>query len=519
MTKQYFPRVLVIILMMAFIMIGVDAVNGNAKDQKILSSDASGSFRARILYFIDDPVKTARPDESYRYIDDGLLVVVKGKIAAVDEYNILKDQLVELAGTSEINSEYKNDLIMPGFIDSHIHYPQTEIIGSYGQQLLEWLTLYTFPTERQFEKYEHAHKISKMFLKELLRNGTTTALVLGTVHPQSVDALFNEALKLNMRLIAGKVMMDRNAPDYLLDTAQTSYEQSKELMEKWHGRGRLLYAITPRFAPTSTPGQLIMASKLAKEYPTAYVHTHLSENLAECEWVKSLFPDSKNYLDVYHKFNLTGNRSIFAHGIHLSDAEFQMLHDTGSAVIFCPTSNLFLGSGLFKLRDAKKKGREIKLGMGTDVGGGSTFNMLQTLNEAYKVVLLQQNEMPVKIPLSVFEGLYQATLGGALVLGLEDKIGTFRPGNEADFIVLAFAETELQNLRIDSINARIDRREISPAQGFAEKLFVVMTLGDDRNIKATYLEGKLVHRRNNNGYINVSDISAIKNDAEAFLYK
>jgi guanine deaminase len=495
---------------MVVLMIGLNISNGSTKDQQASPKGSFGAYRAQILYFMDDPTKTSRPEDAYRYIEDGMLIVANGKIAAVGDYRDLKDKVKDLTGSSTVYAEYKDDLIMPGFIDSHIHYPQTELIASYGEQLLEWLTMYTFPTERQFASYEHASKISKAFLKELLRNGTTTALVLGTVHKESVDALFEAALKVNMRLIAGKVMMDRNAPDYLLDTAASSYEESRQLIEKWHGRGRLLYAVTPRFAPTSTLEQLKVAAKLKHEYPTTYIHTHLSENLAECEWVKSLYPDSKNYLDVYHGFGLTGNRSIFAHGVHLSDEEFQMLHDTGSAVIFCPTSNLFLGSGLFKMRDAKKKGREVKVGMGTDVGGGSTFNMLQTLNEAYKVVLLQQNGMITKVPLSVFEGLYQGTLGSARSLGLDDKVGTFKAGTEADFIVLSFAETDLQALRMNRVNTRVAGGEISSGQGFAEKLFVLMTLGDDRNIKATYLEGRPVHQRQNKGYTNKHDMSAVE---------
>jgi guanine deaminase len=250
---------------MVVLMIGLNNSNGSAKDQRVSPKGSFGAYRAQILYFIDDPVKTSRPEEAYRYVEDGMLIIADGKVAAVGAYGDLKDKVKDLTGSNTVYTEYKNDLIMPGFIDSHIHYPQTELIASYGEQLLEWLTMYTFPTEKQFASYEHAIKVSKAFLKELLRNGTTSALVLGTVHKVSVDALFEVALKVNMRLIAGKVMMDRNAPDYLLDTPASSYEESRQLIEKWHGRGRLLYAVTPRFAPTSTPEQLKFAAKLKKE--------------------------------------------------------------------------------------------------------------------------------------------------------------------------------------------------------------------------------------------------------------
>jgi len=489
---------------------GCSVTSGNLRQEPFPSvSEASGAYRAQILYFVDDPTMTSRSEDAYRYIQDGLLVVKNGKIVAVDSYQNLKDKVPDLIGSDRISAEYRNNLIMPGFIDTHIHYPQTEMIASYGEQLLQWLKTYTFPTEKQYENHDHALAISRVFLKELLRNGTTTALVFGTVHKQSVDALFEEALRINMRLIAGKVMMDRNAPGYLTDTPLSSYEDSKTLINTWHGRGRLLYAVTPRFAPTSTPEQLGMAEKLKGEYPSVYLHTHLSENPSEIEWVKSLFPKNENYLDVYHAFHLTGSHSIFAHGIHLSEKEFQVLHDTGSAVAFCPTSNLFLGSGLFKMREAKKKGREIKVGMGTDVGAGTSFNMLTTLNEAYKVVLLEQSGMESKIPLSAFEGFYQATLGGARALELADRIGTFSAGTEADFVVLTWADSELQSLRMNGVDKRAALGEISNIQALGEKLFVLMTLGDDRNIRATFVAGQLAHQRRNAGYTNAADFSAI----------
>lgn len=484
--------------------------SAEAISEKELGVSKNRAYRASILYFLSDPALTSAVQNSYRYYPDGLLVVKDGRILAVGSYAELYDQAERLLGSNRIDDSFRNDLIIPGFIDTHIHYPQTEMIASYGQQLLEWLSTYTFPTESLFKNKAHATKVSKDFLQELLRNGTTTALVFGTVHKQSVDALFEEALKINMRLIAGKVMMDRNAPPYLLDTPQSSFDDSKELIKRWHGQNRLLYAVTPRFAPTSTREQLSMAQKLLTKFPGVYMHTHLSENLSEIEWVKELFPESKNYLDVYHSFGLTTDRSVFAHGIHLSESEFQILHDTDSAVAFCPTSNLFLGSGLFKMRQAKRADRDIRIGIGTDVGAGTSFNMLETLNEAYKVVLLEQNGKPEKIPFSPFEAFYQATLGSAKALHLEDKIGTFKYGSEADFMVISLSDTDLQKLRMKKTDERLEHHFLNEEQALADKLFVLMTTGDDRNIKATFVDGRLVHMRNNKSYTNSKDLSAIE---------
>ncbi|MCP4131096.1 MAG: guanine deaminase [bacterium] len=427
------------------------------------------AFRASILDFKSDPSLASKMEDAYRYYEDGLLITKNGKVVKVGPYS----QLIKSESNIGTVKDYRGKLIMPGFIDTHVHYPQTEMIAAYGAQLLEWLNTYTFPTEKQYKDKTHSSKMSKIFLQELFRNGTTTALVFATVHPESVDALFEHAQKINMRVIAGKVMMDRNAPDYLLDTAETSYNDTKALIKKWHKKDRLLYAITPRFAPTSTPEQLEMAKKLKKEFPDTYVHTHLSENTNEIKWVMSLFPKRKNYLDIYDHYELTSSRSVFAHCIHLSDGEFDVLNKTGSAIAFCPTSNLFLGSGLFMLSKAKAKG--VKVGLGSDVGAGTTLSTFMTLNEAYKVIQLQNQK------LSAFEGFYLATLGGAKSLELADKIGNFDSGKEADFIVIDFAVTPLQKLRM------------STAKNLAEKLFAIMIIGDDRNIEATYINGKLVY--------------------------
>lgn len=429
------------------------------------------AIRASIMDIARVVDKPEDVEQNVRFIEDGLMLVDNGRIEWVGEWSEGKDKI---PSTVRIRS-YPGKIVMPGFVDTHIHYPQAEMVGAYGEQLLEWLNNYTFPTEARYKDKDYSREMSTFFIKQLLRNGTTTALVFGTVHPESVDALFEEAEKINMRMIAGKVMMDRNAPEYLLDTPEIGYNQTKELIERWHKRGRLLYAITPRFAPTSSPEQLAIAGRLKEEYPDTYVHTHLCENQNEIAWVKELFPEQDGYLDVYHHHGLTGSKSVFAHCVHLEDDEWDCLHKTDSAVAFCPTSNLYLGSGLFKLQEAWK--RKVKVGMGTDIGAGTTFNMLQTLNEAYKIMQLQQHR------LSAFEAFYLATLGGANSLSLDHLIGNFEVGKEADFVIIDPCSTPLQQLRYDS------------SRNLSDKLFMLMTLGDDRSIYRTYVDGRLVYER------------------------
>jgi guanine deaminase len=428
------------------------------------------AYRAAIVHSIDDPAEVGI-EASYEYFADGLMIVENGHISALGP----ADQLLATLPAGMEIEHYPNALITPGFIDTHIHFPQTGMVGSYGEQLLDWLNNYTFPCESQFGDKAHADEVAQLFLKELLRNGTTTALVFASVHPQSVNSLFEAAEQLDLRLIAGKVMMDRNAPEYLTDTAETSYSESKALIERWHGKGRLHYAVTPRFAPTSSEQQLTLAGQLLQEYPDVYMQTHISENLKEIEWVKALFPERKHYLDVYDHYQLLGERSVLAHGVHLCDEECQRLAETGSAIAFCPTSNLFLGSGLFNLPQAERF--KVNVGLGTDVGGGTSFSLLQTLNEAYKVMQLQGEK------LNPFKSLYLATLGGARALRLEDRIGNLKVGTEADFVVLDYAATPLLSYRLKQ------------AKSVEEELFVLMTLGDDRAVARTYAAGKLVHQR------------------------
>src|SRR5690625_1406937 len=433
-------------------------------------------FRASILHFLDDPIKTTSISKSYNYWEDGLLVVKDGKIHEVGDYASL---ISDYKGF-EI-SVYSGKLIMPGFLDTHIHFPQTEMIASYGAELLDWLNTYTFPTEQNFGNKKYARKIPQFFFRQLLLQGTTTALVFGSVHKESVEAFFEEAQKQNLRMIAGKVMMDRNAPEYLLDTPESSYTDSKELIKKWHGKDRLLYAVTPRFAPTSSKEQLAKAKQLLEEYPDVYLHTHLSENREELAWVGELFPESDNYLDVYDRAGLLHPKSVFAHSIYLSDSEWATLHAKDCSVAFCPTSNLFLGSGLFNIQAAQK--HDVRVGMGTDVGAGTSFSILETLQEAYKVNQLRKafpEEGYEHEPLSALKAFYLATLGGAKALHLDGAIGNFEKGKEADFVVLDLASSELLAFRL------------AQCKTLEEKLFVIQMLANDRTVAQTYILGQPV---------------------------
>ncbi len=431
------------------------------------------AHRGEILHFMDDPRHgaTGSQDAPEQYLEDGLLVIEEGHVA---QCGPARDLIPGLPDSVSVYS-HSNALIVPGFIDTHIHYAQVNVIASYGTQLIDWLHNHTFPVESGFGDKQSFLSTAEFFIDELLRNGTTTALVFGTVHPQSVEAFFDVAGARNLRMICGKVMMDRNAPDELLDTAQSSYEQSRQLIKRWHGKGRLGYAVTPRFAATSTGEQLALAGQLLKENGSVHLHTHLSENQAECRWVRDLFPDRIDYLDVYEHYGLLGKRSVFAHGIHLSDREWSCLGESESSLSFCPTSNLFIGSGLFNLKSADKYG--VPVGLGTDVGGGDSFSILRTINEAYKVQQLQQAN------LSPLRSLYLATLGGARVLNLEQRIGNFEKGKEADFIVLDYRATPLLE------------RKLASCRSLTDRLFAIQMLGDDRAIRETWIMGVKQHSR------------------------
>lgn len=435
------------------------------------------AIRGPILDFVADPFY-ASDLESVRYIPDGLLVLEGGKVKALGDYQTLKPTYAGVKITT-----YAEHLIVPGFIDLHTHYPQTEMIGSYGAQLMEWLEQYTFPTEAQFKDSSHARRIAAFFLDQLLHHGTTTALVLTTIFPVSVEVLFEEAEKRQMRIIAGQVLMSRNAPDYLLNDPVTAYQQTRDQIQRWHGKGRALYAITPRFAITSTPEELQLAGQLKQEFPDVYVHTHMSENLKEIEYTAALFPDCQDYLHVYEQFGLVGERSVFAHCIHLDDSAFTRLSQAGAAIAFCPTSNLFLGSGLFKLQSAKSATTPVMVGLATDVGAGTSFSMLQTMADAYKVMQLQGES------LSVLKALYLATTGAAKALAIDHLVGNFDPGKEADFVVLDLQATPLMALRNPQPRAET-------LADLSEKAFAMMILGDERAIAATYVAGNLLYAAN-----------------------
>ena len=424
-------------------------------------------YRGELLHFLADPAKVAL-EESYQYLEDGLMILKDGLIEKIGDAK----KLLPTLDTSIEVTHYENGLIMPGFIDTHVHYPQTEMIASYGEQLLEWLENYTFPFEKQFSDFEHGKSVAEFFLTQLLEAGTTTALVFGTVHKESVEAFFTVAQQKKLRMICGKVLMDQNCPKDLSDTVESGYQDSKALIEKWHKTDRLQYAITPRFAPTCSTEQLNKAGQLLSENPSVYLHTHLSENKNEIAWVKDLFPASDGYLDVYDKSKLLGRRSVFAHGVHLHDSECQRLGETNSAIAFCPSSNLFLGSGLFNLKQAQAF--DVNVGLGSDIGAGTTFSMLSTINEGYKTQQLRNDK------LSPFQSFYLATLGGAVSLDLEGTIGNFSKGAEADFIVLDYHATPL-----------MDRR-MRHCKNLSEKLFILSMLGDERHIKATHIMGERV---------------------------
>ncbi len=427
------------------------------------------AFRASVFDFNDDPF--ASSGKCYRYFEDGLLIVENGLVSHCGDYATLKKILPE---NCEV-VDYSGYLVMPGFIDTHLHYPQTDVIASHGAQLLDWLERYTFPAEEKFSDINIAQETADFFVQELLRNGTTTAMVFATSHPPSVDAVFNAALSKNMRLISGKVMMDRHAPDYLCDTAQSSYDDSLALINKWHQKDRLLYAVTPRFAPTSSEQQLKIAQQLVNEFPDVYLQSHVAENPGEVEWVSKLFPWSRSYLDVYEHFGLLGNRSVYAHCIYLDDKDRESLSRSGTAVSFCPTSNLFLGSGLFDMKSALEQ--DLRLSVGTDVGGGTSFSLLKTLHEGYKVNQMKGFNM------SPFQAFYMVTLGAAKALYLDDKLGNFETGKEADFIVIDKNATPLM------------QRRMKHAENLQDELFALMILGDDRNIKAAHVMGECSYEK------------------------
>jgi len=424
----------------------------------------SRAIRGRLLSFVRAP-QGAGDAESYRYIDDGIILVKDGRIEAAGR----ADELTARIPAGMPVEHHADALILPGFIDPHIHFPQTQVIASYGAQLLEWLEKYTFVEEQKFADPAHAARNAEFFLDELARNGTTTAVAYCTAHPVSAEALFTAAHKRNIGMIAGNSVMNRNAPPGLLAPASTAISDSRDLIRRWHGTGRQRYAVTPRFAITSTDEQLAELGALLKEFPTVLMQTHLDENLNEIATIKRLFPNDPSYTAVYDRFGLLGPRSLMGHCIHLEDTEVALLRDTKSVAVFCPTSNLFIGSGLFDYERLNAAG--VRIALATDVGGGTSYSMLRTAAEAYKVMQLQGQNLPA---LAAFDLM---TRRNAAALGLENEIGTLAKGSFADLVVLDARATP----------AMAHRMEV--ARTLEEELFVLMTLGDDRAVRQTYIAG------------------------------
>ena len=424
-------------------------------------------LRGRTLSFLRWP-ESAEDHAAYAYEEDGGVLIRDGRIAATGPFA----EVVQQAGEGAKTIDHRPNLILPGFIDCHAHMPQMQVIASFGTELLDWLNNYTFPEETKFRDAQHGRRIARLFLDEMLRQGTTSVVAYCSVHRESAEAFFAEAHERNMLTVAGKVMMDRNAPEALTDTPQLGYDDSKALIAEWHGKGRQHYAITPRFAITSSPEQMEMAGALMREHPDLHMQTHLSENHAEIALTQELFPWSKDYTEVYAHYGLLGERALFGHCIHLSEREADALSESGSVAVFCPTSNLFLGSGLFDYQRYRRRQKPLRIATATDVGGGTNYSMLRTMDEGYKVIALNGEKLN---PLASF---WQLTRGNAEALSLADRIGTLEPGTDADITVLDSRATPGMRLRMETVET------------LAEELFLLQTLGDDRAVVETYVAGR-----------------------------
>jgi guanine deaminase len=395
----------------------------------------------------------------------GAVAIGGGKVIGLGS----RDALVAAHPRAQV-IDHGDRIIMAGFVDAHVHYPQTAMIASWGKRLIDWLNSYTFPEEMKFADAAYAAEIAKRYFDLTTAHGTTTMCSFCTIHPESVDAFFGEAEARNQRVVAGKTCMDRHAPDGLVDTAQSGYDDSKLLLDKWHGRGRGVYAITPRFSPTSTPEQLEAMGALWAERPDALMQTHLSEQTDEIEWVRELFPRSRDYLDTYEQFGLLGAGGIYGHAIHLEPRERDRLRDVDASLVHCPTSNTFIGSGLFDMGGLMADGHRV--GLATDTGGGSSFSMLRTMAAAYEVGQLRHN------PLHASQLLWLATVGSARSLRMEDKIGNLAIGMDADIVVLDLASTPAIAQRV----AHVD--------DLWEAVFPTIMMGDDRAIAEVWIAGR-----------------------------
>ena len=418
------------------------------------------------LGFSGNPL-TGDWQDSIQFNSAGGVLIANGRIVAIGD----GVDLIAAHPLAKV-TDYGDALITAGFVDAHMHYPQTGMIASWGKQLIDWLNTYTFPEESRFGDKAYADDVAGRTLDLALAHGTTTLTSFCTIHPQSVDAFFEAAAARNMAVIAGKTCMDRNAPDTLRDDAKSAYDDSKALLQKWHGQGRATYAITPRFSPTSTPDQLAALGALWAEYPECLMQTHLSEQLPEIAWVQELFPDARDYLDTYEAFGLLGERGLYGHAIHLKDREIAKLAEVGAAVVHCPTSNTFIGSGLFDLMGLAKA--TVSVGLATDTGGGSSFSMLRTMAAAYEIGQLRGTALhPAQL-------MWLATEGSAEALKMSGEIGHLGTGAVADITVLDLASTP-------AIAQRSAR-----ATDIWDALFPTIMMGDDRAIKDVWIAGQRV---------------------------
>jgi len=428
-------------------------------------------FRARVYSPLASASESPSDPANHLCLEDGFVRTSEGRITGVGPW----DRRPPSGTGEEVVNLGPDKLLTPGFVDTHLHAPQLQMIGSYGGHLLEWLNQYTFPTEARFVDDDYARRIATALFDDLLRNGTLSALIFSSIHKKATGRFFEEAERRGFRAIIGKTMMDRNAPPALTETADQSYADSRELLLHWNGRGLLKYAITPRFAPTSSEQLLELAGDLKREFADVHVQSHISENAAEVRWVRELYPDAKHYADVYDRAGLLSSRTVLAHGVHLTGPELALLAEREVKIAHCPNSNLFLGSGLFPLRTVQARG--IGVGLGSDIGGGTTSSIFNAMADAYKVQQVQG------VSLSPFELWYLATLGGARALSLELETGSLEIGKSADLLVLNLKATPLLALRTERV------------ESFDQLLAGLIFMGDDRLVETAYIQGRLVHDR------------------------